>query len=230
MKKPKIHFKIKAVIFDMDGVITNTMPDHYKAWKRVFSKAGMAISKKELYLREGQPGIITLREIFKERGLTYSEDLIKNILAGKEELFKKIVKQRFVPGARNFLRFLKKKGFVLGLVTGTACHEVDRILPDYLRNLFSVMITGCEVKKGKPDPEPYLKAIKNLRIKSHEAVVIENAPFGILSAKRAGLKCLALETSLPRNYLKEADLISHSYADLRKRVSFEKKGMSSAQD
>lgn len=221
----KLKFKVKAVIFDMDGVITNTMPDHYRAWKRVLSGVGLAVTKKEIYLREGQPGNITVREIFKERGFTYSEAQIKHILSSKEELFKKVVKQRFIPGARCFLRFLKKEGFLLGLVTGTACHEVERILPEYLRGLFSVVVTGCEVKKGKPDPEPYLKAMKKLRIKPREAVVVENAPFGILSAKRAGLKCVALETSLPRSYLKEADLISHSYADLRRRVCFEREGL-----
>ncbi len=217
-----MYFKIKAVIFDMDGVITNTMPDHYKAWRRVLLDAGVAITQREIYLREGQPGNITVREILKEKGFKYSEALMKDILARKEALFKKIVKRRFVPGARGFLHFLKRRGFVLGLVTGTACHEVERILPVGLLKLFSVRITGCEVKKGKPDPEPYLKALKKLKIKPHDAVVIENAPFGILSAKRAGLECLALETSLPKSFLKEADLISHSYADLRKRVCFEK--------
>lgn len=217
----RVCIKVKVVIFDMDGVITNTMPEHFLAWKKVLSEEGVAISKQEIYLREGQPGNITVRELFQEEGLSLSESKARDILFRKEKLFKKIVKCRFVPGSRGFLRFLKRNGFVLGLVTGTAGHEVERILPKDLLKFFSVIVTGCQVKKGKPDPEPYLKALEKLKISPSEAVVIENAPFGILSAKRARLKCLALETSLPKSYLKKADLISHGYGDLRRRVVFE---------
>ena len=135
-------------------------------------------------------------------------------------LFKRIVKKRFVPGARPFLRLLENKEIELALVTGTARHEVMRILPKGLFSMFSVVVTGDEVKRGKPHPEPYNKAIKELGIKPKEAIVIENAPFGIYSAKRAGLKCLALETSLPKSYLKDADFIFKGFKELRKKLNF----------
>lgn len=223
MKKLKIHLKIKAVIFDMDGVITNTMSDHFRAWRKVLLMSGISVTKRDIYLREGQPGAITLREIFREKGHVIGRAQAQEILQAKEKLFKKIVRRRFVQGARPFLYFLKKNGFTLGLVTGTARHEAERILPRPIMNLFSVVVTGCEVKKGKPHPEPYLTALKKLKIRPKEAVVIENAPFGIRSAKRARLRCLALETSLPKSFLKEADLIFRAYAGLRRRVCFVKK-------
>lgn len=220
-KTAGFHLKIKAVIFDMDGVITNTMPDHFRAWRKVLLiMSGISVTKRDIYLREGQPGSITLREIFREKGHAIGRAQAQEILQAKEKLFKKIVRRRFVPGARGFLRYLKNNGFTLGLVTGTARHEVERILPRPIMDLFSVVVTGCEVKKGKPHPEPYLMALKKLKIRSKEAVVIENAPFGIRSAKRARLRCLALETSLPRSFLKEADFISSTYADLRRAVCF----------
>jgi beta-phosphoglucomutase len=83
-----------------------------------------------------------------------------------------------------------------------------------------VIVTGNDVKHGKPHPEPYLTSLKNLKMKPSDAVVIENAPFGIRSAKEAGLRCLALETSLPREYLREADAVYSSIKDLQAAVLF----------
>lgn len=258
-----LKLKVKAIIFDMDGVITNTMPAHFSVWKRIFKEEGIDVTKCEIYLREGQPGIVTIKEIFKERGRHFDERQARAILAKKERLFKKIInplaripcppsageampvdgwrmgtsphmgqtkrahglcprgsRRRFIPDSRSFLHLLKKKGFLLALVTGTSAHEVRRILPKYLRDLFSVIVTGNDVKRGKPHPEPYLKALKKLKLKAKDVAVIENAPFGIDSAKRAKLTCLALSTSLSKAYLKDADFIFPSFKSLRDRVSF----------
>lgn len=83
-----------------------------------------------------------------------------------------------------------------------------------------VIVTGNDVKHGKPHPEPYLRSLQRLKIKPKDAVVIENAPFGILSAKQAGMACLALETSLPRKYLTGADAVFGSIRDLQANVVF----------
>jgi beta-phosphoglucomutase len=216
----KLELLVKAVIFDMDGVITDTMPFHFRAWKQVFEEEGIAVDECEIYMREGQPGIVTVREIFKQHKKKLLEEHVRSILTKKEKMFKKIIKKRFVKGALNFLDFLKNQGLSLALVTGTSRHEVKRILPKRLFDLFSVTVTGDEVKRGKPYPEPYLLALKKLRLKSKEAVVIENAPFGIYAAKRARLTCLALATSLPEGYLKNADHIFPSIAALRRKVRF----------
>ena len=86
----KKKFKTKAVIFDMDGVITDTMPYHFRAWKEIYAKESIFVNKLEIYSREGQPGIQTVREITKEKGRPFSEDKIRQVLKAKEELFKKI--------------------------------------------------------------------------------------------------------------------------------------------
>src|SRR5690606_18525803 len=129
------------------------------------------------------------------------------ILLEKEELFKTIVKQRFIAGSRPFLKTLKNQGFKLALVTGTARHEVHKILPDTIFNLFDVVVCGTDVQNGKPHPEPYLTALKKLNLNGKNAIVIENAPFGIRSAKAAGISCFAIETSLPKKFLKQADAV-----------------------
>ena len=216
----QISYKVKAVIFDMDGVITDTMPFHFRVWKKVFAEQGLQVNECEIYMREGQPGLVTIEEIFKQHKRIFSSQEARAILARKEKMFKAIVHRRFIPGANNLLNFLKKRGIRLALVTGTARPEAKRIMSKALLGLFSVTVTGDEVRKGKPHPEPYLVALKKLKMKPSQALVIENAPFGIQSAKRAKLICLAVETSLPKSYLKEADHVFPSLHALRKKVRF----------
>lgn len=222
MRDTRCEFKVQSVIFDMDGVITNTMPDHFRAWHSVLRAEGLEVTHLDVYCREGQRGITSVRELFAEYKKPFDLKNAKRILLKKEKLFKRIVRKRFIPGARSFLHSLKRQGFRLALVTGTSRHELHHILPDRLHDLFEVTVTGNDVRHGKPAPDPYLLALKKLRIKSKEAVVIENAPFGIASAKAAGLRCIAVATSLPHEHLEKADLVFDSIRDLRRRVHFVK--------
>ena len=216
----KIKLNVHAVILDMDGVITNTMPDHFRSWKVILHKIGISVTHYDVYCREGQPGIHSVRELTAQYGKLLANGQARKILREKEIYFKKIVRLRFIPGVRTFLKQLHKNNFRLALVTGTSYHEMCQILPASSRRLFSVIVTGSDVRHGKPHPEPYLLSLKKLGLKAADAVVIENAPFGIQSAKRAGLRCLALETSLPRKYLKEADVVFGSIKELSDRVCF----------
>ena len=218
MKRLKLN--VRAIILDMDGVITNTMPDHFRSWKVILHRIGVPVTHYDVYSREGQRGIHSVRELTTQYGKPVDERQAHKILEEKEIYFKKIVRLRFILGARTFLKRLHKNNFRLALVTGTSHHEMRRILPASIRQLFTVIVTGSDVHHGKPHPEPYLKSLKKLDLKVNEAVVIENAPFGIQSAKRAGLRCLALETSLQRKYLKEADAIFGSIKELSDGVCF----------
>ncbi len=204
----------------MDGVITNTMPDHFRAWKSVLADEGIHVTHLDVYKREGQRGITSLEELFAQYHHSLNDQLAQKLLTKKEELFKKIVRRRFIVGSRTFLKTLHREEYTLALVTGTSRHELHMILPDDIYNLFSVIVTGNDVKKGKPDPEPYLLALEKLQIKASHGVVIENAPFGIAPAKAAGLPCLAVATSLPHEYLKQADRIFDSIKELREKSFF----------
>jgi len=207
--------KIKAVIFDMDGVITDTMPYHFRAWHKIFLDNGVKVSKFDVYCREGQKGAESIQEIFANAGIEISTAKAKKIITDKEILFKKIVRRRFIPGVRSLLKTLHLLGIRLALVTGTARHEVQHALPSDILTLFEVTVTGTDVKQGKPDPEPYLKALEGLKLRGEEGIVIENAPFGILAAKAAKLKCYAIATSLPVQYLRKADMIFKDFRKLR---------------
>ena len=203
----------------MDGVITNTMPYHFDAWLQTFSSVGITVNCYDVYCREGQDGLSTVKEIFREHHKSLTLRQAKQLLLKKENLFKRIVKKRFVTGSRPFIRYLKKKGLLLALVTGTSRHEVKKILPPKLLALFDVSVTADEIKRSKPNPEPFLTTLKKLRIHSREAFVIENAPFGIKAAKRAKLFCVALQTSLPKDYLCGADIVLKSFVELKRLFS-----------
>lgn len=207
--------KYEAILFDMDGVIVNTMPYHFQAWQQVFSQINIQVNKKEIYEREGEPGMVTLSEILylHKRDITESEKV--EILQEKERIFKQIVRPELFKGIVDLLEELKNHDFLLGLVTGTSTNEMNSILPEEVRGFFQVIVTGDSVKKGKPAPDPYLKALESFGLPSRQALVIENAPYGIRSAKQAQIKCIAIASSLSREYLQQADYICTSVEEVR---------------
>ena len=207
----------------MDGVITDTMPYHFRAWESVFASKGVQSSHEDIYKREGQKGLDSVRELFAEKGIFYTDTIGRKLLKEKEELFKRIFKRKFIVGSRMFIKRSLAQGFKLGLVTGTSRHEAQKLIPKDLWDYFDVTVCGCDVQNGKPHPEPYLKAINKLNVKPKDALVFENAPFGIRSAKAAGLYCIALETSLPAAYLTGADAIFSSFKAIKSKVKFIKR-------
>jgi len=210
--------KYKAILFDMDGVIVDSMPYHYDSWLQIFQSLGIYVDKTEIYQREGERGLVTLSEILGANGKDLSFADRERLLREKEILFKKMASPRLFPGIEVLIGDLKREGYALGLVTGTSREEIDSVLPARLIETFDVIVTGDSVERGKPSPEPYLKALAGLRIKPFDAVVIENAPYGIRSAKSAGIYCIAITTSLPKAYLKEADLVCDSLEEVKSLI------------
>ncbi len=220
MSPISVPFRISTFIFDMDGVITDTMPYHFRVWRSVFSSEGIRASHEDIYKREGQKDIDSVRELFIEKEKFYTDAVGKGLLYKKEKLFKRILKRKFIPGSRTFIKRSVAQGFKLALVTGTSRDSAQKLLPKDLWDCFDVTVCGSDVQNGKPHPEPYLKAINKLNVLSKEVVVFENAPFGIRSAKAAGLFCIALETSLPAFYLTGADAIFSSFKAIESKVKF----------
>lgn len=209
---------INAVIFDLDGVIVDTMPFHAKAWQDTFRKFGIKVTKKEIYLREGEKWDKTFYDIVKLHGYKLTREMKDEVFKHRENVFKNIMKIRLFKDAPALIRCFKKKGYKLAVVTGTPRKEVKRILPKTLYRLFDVIVPSDEVKHGKPHPEPFLRALKKLKVKAKDAIVIENAPNGIRSAKKAGIRVIAVQTSLSKHYLKAADLVIGSLGQLTCKI------------
>lgn len=210
----KLKFNPKAVIFDMDGVIIDSMPYHFLAWYEALRPWGIRVNCFDVYSKEGERWEKTLKGLLKRYEISPSKPLLEKIFLSRQRIFRKNFKRYIFRGAPEILVCLKQRGYSLGLVTGTPDTELRWILPQKIRRLFDGIVAGNEVKKGKPHPEPYLKAARILGVRPSECVVIENAPFGIASAKRAGMTCIALTTSLPKEYLKAADIVLDELAQI----------------
>ena len=203
----KIRFRPKAVIFDMDGVIVDSMPYHFMAWYETMRPLGVRVSCFEVYSKEGERWEKSLKYFLRRAGITPNRKMMDKIFVRRQKVFKRDFKRFIFKGAKEFLVCLKSRGYLLGLVTGTPVEGVKEVLPKNILNLFDCVVGGDSVKKGKPHPEPYLKAARLLKVGPSECVVVENAPFGIESAKRAKMFCVAITTGLPRQYLKKADMV-----------------------
>ena len=207
---------VKAVIFDMDGVILDSMRYHVRAWQKTFKPFNLDISDHEIYAREGESWLKSTYDFLKMAGIKPNRPLAEKVFQERGRIFKEIFRPKIFPGAKALLAMLSRKGFILALVTATPKKDVKRMLPASMRNLFTVMVCGGDTMKGKPYPDPYLSALEKIGINSSEAIVVENAPYGIASAKMAGIKCIAVKTSLERKYLRGADIIKDSLYEVAK--------------
>lgn len=198
---------INTVIFDMDGVVVDGMPYHIQSWKEALSTIDMSVSDLEIYLMEGMTGRETMETFASKSNISLSDETVENVIKLKRRIFNDIFTVTLMKGVKDFLFELKERRYNLALVTGTRLEVVKKVLQTGLNDIFKVIVTGERVNKGKPDPEPYLKAVDELGVRKEDCIVIENAPAGITSAKNAGLICFAVQTSLSEEYLKEADKI-----------------------
>ncbi len=204
--------KYKAVFFDFDGVIGKTMDDNYLAWEYAFSQYNVPINKNEYFLLEG----INTRGVAKHfiGKSTGNYGVVDEIVSLKEKYYLKNNSFSFYDGVESLLPKLKGKGYLLGFVSGASYARLARLLSqEFFKNL-DVIITGDKVDNCKPHPEPYLNAAKALSISPTGCIVVENAPMGIESAKRAGMFCIAICSTLEKNYLKKADVIIDKFIDL----------------
>jgi beta-phosphoglucomutase len=184
------------------------MPYHFLAWYEALRPYGISVKCFDVYIREGERWQKSMEDFLRGSGVSPSKALFKKVFTARKKLFRNRFKRFIFSGAREFLVRLKKEGYRLGLVTATTSAGVKEILPRSIERLFDHITTGDHVKKGKPYPEPYLRAAKSLGVDPKECLVIENAPYGVASAKSAGMYCVALTSSLPKEYLKGADVIA----------------------
>ncbi|MDD3039653.1 HAD family hydrolase [Bacteroides sp.] len=189
--------KIKAVLFDMDGVLFNSMPYHSEAWHQVMKSHGLNLSRKEAYMHEGRTGAATVNIVFqRELGREASQEEIENIYKEKSILFNTHPDAERMPGAWELLQKVKGEGLIPMVVTGSGQLSLLDRLEHNFPGMFhkELMVTAFDVKYGKPDPEPYLMALEKGGIKASEAVVIENAPLGVEAGHKAGIFTIAVNT------------------------------------
>ena len=214
-----------AVLFDMDGVLFDSMPNHAYAWSHAMTQFGLEMTAYEAYLHEGRTGSGTIN-ILAQRywGRDATEEEIERIYAAKSEVFNTLPEAKPMPGALEALTAAKNLGCKIVLVTGSAQLSLLERLEQHYPGFFheELMVTGFDVRYGKPHPEPYLIGLQKAGIKAEEAIVVENAPLGVESAHKAGIFIIAANTGpLEDSLLKDAgaDIVVPGLTDVARLLN-----------
>ena len=194
----------------MDGVLFDSMPAHAKAWTQVMTEFGFDFTITDAYMHEGRTGNSTIQLIAERQGRTVTDEEIKHIYTLKSAYFDEYPAAEPMGGALELLRKIEAEGRIIILVTGSGTPSLLCRLNQYYPGIFEPerMVTAFDVKKGKPDPEPYLmglakgSAVLGRKLHADECVVVENAPLGIRAAVAAGIPTIAVNTGpLPPDIL-----------------------------
>lgn len=216
---------LKAAMFDMDGVLFDSMKNHAKCWHETMAHFGLDLPEWEAYMHEGRTGAGTINIVsMRQRGHEATEEEIHNIYKYKSDLFNRCPKAERMPGAYELLKKVKASGVVPMVVTGsgqvTLLERLNRNFPDIFQA--ELMVTAFDVKYGKPNPEPYLMGMEKYRenrqcsqegVEPNQFVVVENAPLGVQAGVSAGVFTIAVNTGpLPDEALlsQGANLLFHS--------------------
>ncbi len=198
---------IAAVLFDFDGVIGDTMSWHLLAWKEVLATVGISLVPEMVLRNEGRPASEIATIIADSVGVKLSAAEAEDVARRKNARFREIHRATAAPGAVELVAELKRRGLKTALVTGTERANVYAVLPPVLITLFDTIVAAGDAQRGKPHPDPFLLAARRVGVAPAHCLVVENAPSGIGAAQAAGMKCVALRTTLPDDYLQGADVI-----------------------
>ena len=188
----------KAVLFDMDGVLYDSMPNHAIAWQQSMAKFGIEMTAEDAYATEGARGVDTIRMMVKkqqERDIDYDEAQL--MYDEKTRCFHAMKEAPVMPGVRELMQQMKANGLTIGVVTGSGQRPlINRLLSDFAEYVDEAHITTAyDVTRGKPYPEPYLAGLKKAGdLQPYEAIVVENAPLGVRAGVAARIFTVAVNT------------------------------------
>lgn len=217
---------LRAAMFDMDGVLFDSMKNHAKCWHETMAHFGLDLPEWEAYMHEGRTGAGTINIVSqRQRGYDATDEEIERIYQYKSDLFNRCQKAQRMPGAYELLCKVKESGVVPMVVTGsgqrTLLERLNRNFPDVFKR--ELMVTAFDVKYGKPNPEPYLMGMEKYKktlscngegdLSASSFIVVENAPLGVAAGVAAGVFTIAVNTGpLPDEELlsQGANLLFHS--------------------
>ncbi|MDH7571729.1 MAG: HAD family phosphatase [Armatimonadota bacterium] len=196
-----------GVIFDLDGVLIDSSLLHLESWRIVGQERGFEMSEELFWRTFGMPN----RQIFALLfGRPLPEEQADELSEYKESVYRKLAAGRLrpLPGAVELLHALRRDGFKVALGSSTPRSNVQVILDTIgIRHCFNAVVTGNDVTHGKPHPEVFLKAAERLQLPPARCVVVEDAVVGVDAARAAGMRCLAVTTTHPREKLAHADRV-----------------------
>ncbi len=191
-------FSPKAVLFDMDGVLYDSMPNHAKAWVRCMNEFGIQFSEADSYATEGARGVDTIRRYVKQQtGKDIDEEEAQRIYDVKTRYFHDLPETQIFDGVIDLMRKLQQRGLSINVVTGSGQRPlIQRLLADFGDFLDETHITTAyDVKHGKPAPDPYLQGLRKAgNLQPWEGIVVENAPLGVRAGVAAQCFTIAINS------------------------------------
>lgn len=204
----------RAVIWDMDGIIIDSAPYHLKAWQEVFAKRGLNFTDDDFHSSFGMRNDTIIGGFLGEGA---SDEEIAAIGQEKEASFRLKIRQnpRPLPGVVTLMAALAERGLKMAIASSAPRENIELVINTLgIARYFTVIISEKDVTRGKPEPDGYLLAAKRLGVKPENCLVIEDAIVGVTAARRAGMHCLAVTNSHPRDSLSDADLVVDSLEEI----------------
>ena len=195
---------MKALFFDLDGTLINSMEVHVKSWKQSLSSQGLKTTKERLMQLGGVSFEETITIITKENNQEISTGVKQSIHELKQTLFQRYINEIKPYDVYDKLKELKEKEIMLILVTSTKKKFALAHCSKFFPNIFDTILSAEDFNNTKPHPEPYLKALEISGFDKKDCYVIEDAPSGVTSGNSAGIKTLAILTSNTKQNLSHA--------------------------
>jgi len=202
-----------GVIFDMDGVLVDSYAAHLESWRCLAREMGRHITESQFASTFGR----TSREIIAELFGESDADRIRVLDDRKEAIYRELIRDHIpvMPGAAALVERCVTAGFRTGVGSSGPAANVSLVCEGLgISRLLTAVVSGADVRRGKPDPEVFLIAAQRLEVEPAKCIVIEDAPVGIEAAHRAGMRCVALASSHPETSLSHADRVVCSLGEI----------------
>ena len=215
---------LKAVIFDFDGVITDSEVLHLRAFNKILEQFSVEIDRKDYYTNYlGYTDADCFRQLIEDGLLDIEPPQIPELIEQKNHVFEELARTegKTIEGVREFLNMLGQNNIPMAICSGALLTEIELLLDDAnLRHFFSVIVSAEHVQNGKPHPEGFLLTLKSINdgrdmpITANQCVVIEDSLWGLQAAKAAGMHSIAVTNSYDAGQLSLAEKIVDNLSDL----------------
>ena len=215
---------LKAVIFDFDGVITDSEVLHLRAFNRSLVPFSVEITTKDYYQNYlGFSDFDCYKALIENGLLKVDEEQIPGIIKEKSRIYEQLARTegRAIEGVHEFLKMLEDNHIPMAICSGSLLVEIELMLDEAkLRHYFKTIVSAEQVKKGKPDPEGFLLSLQKLNevcnpsIAAEECIVIEDSQWGLKAGKSAGMHVIAVTTSYDADQLPLAEKVVNRLNEL----------------
>jgi beta-phosphoglucomutase family hydrolase len=212
--------QIKAIIFDMDGVLVDSEPHHTALERRLFNEAGLDVSEAEHLQFKGKTSDLMWRELIADKGLIISLDELNEVYnKAASKYFSELDNLSPTEGVIEVLDYIKSEGIPVAVASSSSKSIIDIILQKTkLEYYFDFIVSGEDVKAGKPAPDIFLHTAELLGVIPGECIVIEDSENGIKAAKAAGMICVAYTGTDDGDVdAGRADMVINSFGELIER-------------